>query len=68
MSERGVSGSPASSSGETYAGDEVTGRPASSESARRAAIPKSERYAFPSSSSRTFAGLTSRWTTPCRWA
>ena len=28
MSERGVSGSPASSSGDTYAGDDATGAPA----------------------------------------
>ena len=39
MSERGVSGSSASSSGDTYAGDEATGRP----STALAAIPKSLR-------------------------
>ena len=32
------------------------------------AMPKSVTVAFPSSSTITFCGLRSRWTTPWRWA
>ena len=53
----------ASCSGDAYgtAGDDVY-------SSAPTATPKSVRYAKPSSSMRMFAGFTSPWTTPLRWA
>ena len=64
---------PASSricSGDRYARRATGHRPRRSVRVRRrrAATPKSVRYAFPSSSSSTLPGLTSRCTTPWRWA
>src|SRR6266508_2362591 len=56
MSECGVSGSPTSSSGDTYGGDEVTGRPLS-EPATRVATPKSERYGVSVSVEQDVCGL-----------
>ena len=32
------------------------------------AMPKSTTFTVPSVVRRTFAGFTSRWTTPCLWA
>ena len=55
-------------SGLAYSGDPAEYSPPPSSASSAAAMPKSARWAFPETSYNTFAGFTSRWTTPAACA